>query len=169
MLKKFLLFGLFVVIVLSLAGCGNKTINFDTLEDMQASLPDDFYFFDFDSEIFSEAKEISVIEWKRDTHNGKPFYRYSIWYDIVNYDNDQEYRINIVGTHVIKPITITDQNINTGTHRIHNFVVIYIAEIEEYYYYFILQGSEHTPEETEIEYFRTLVKTITATKHKTKS
>lgn len=168
MLKKFIQLLLLLIIIMTLAGCNNTTINFDTLKDMQAALPDDFYYFDLDSEMFGEVKDISVIEFKSH-YNGKHLCRYSIWYDIVNNDNDQDYRLNIVGTHVIKPITITDQDINTGTHTIHNFVVIDIAKIEGYYYYFILQGSEHTPEETVIEYFKTLVKSITATKYKTKS
>lgn len=64
--KKILLFGLFMVIFMSLAGCYSKTINFDTLEDMQATLSDDFYYFNVDSEMFGEAKDISMIEWKRE-------------------------------------------------------------------------------------------------------
>lgn len=164
MLKRLIPFLMLVIIFMSLAGCSSKTIKFDTPEDMQAALLDEFYYFEFDSEMFCEAKEISVIEWK-DTHNGNPLCRYSIWYDIVNHDIDQEYRLNIVGTHVRKPITITDQYIDTGN-IIHNSVVIDIAEIEEYYYYFILKGSEHTPEESEVKYYKTKIQSIITTKYK---
>jgi len=168
MVKKMITSIVLVVILMSLTGCSIKTTEFDTLEEMQTTLFDDFYYFDLDSEMFGEAKDITVNEWVKSIHEDKTLFRYSIWYDIVNHDNGQEYRLNIVGTHLRRPITITEQYIKTDK-IIYNAVVIDIMDIEGYYYYFILQGSKHIPDENEVEYFLPIIQSIIETKHKLES
>lgn len=51
-----------VIMTVSLAGCSSKTIEFDFLDDMQAFLPNDLYYYEFDNAIYGEASEIYMVE-----------------------------------------------------------------------------------------------------------
>lgn len=164
MFRKLITLMFFLGIMILLVGCGIETTTFNNLEEMQDTFNDDLYYFDVDSEIFGEAKDISVREWTNSTHNGKPILRYSIWYDIVDDSNAQDYRLNIVGSHLRHPITINGNRITTNK-LIPNATVIEIEDIDDYFYYFILQGSEHIPSENEIEYYRPIIQSIIETQH----
>ena len=158
--KKIIMFGIAFIMLFSFTACGGTTVRFNSLEELQAAMPADFYYFALDSEIFGEAKEFSAMKNSLSTYdrNGNHFYRYSICWDVKNPDNSQEYRLNVIGTHYRQP-QITGKNYR-------NTVTIHVINIDGYFYYFILQGKETVLNETVMEYFRNIIESAIETKYK---
>lgn len=172
MYKKLIIIGIVVLMLFSLTACGNDTYSFDNLEEIQEALSADFYYFELDIEVFGEAKEFSATKSKQSDFDGKQFYRYSIWYDVKNLDNGQDYRFNVIGTHYRKPLKISAPTIGSITvDEVHINLLHddrsesgfplsqkgdFVGEftLDEYFYCYILSGTQYPLDESELEYFK---------------
>ena len=181
MARKIFALSLAVVILfmtgIGLTGCNVwESYEFSSLEELQAALPDDFYFFEFENIDFSEngeffgMKKIQSSIPKEDWQ----FNRYEIYFNTVNPDNGQEHRFEITATFHMYPRsfvgkiyeyrTIDDLfcklNYNDKKNELLLTFGIGSGGVERYFYYFIMSTSENilneaedTLNEKEVEYF----------------
>lgn len=185
--KKIMILGIVTLFFLlfSLSACGYPIDKFDSLEEMQAVLPKDMYYFDFEQEGIKEAGKFEATKVDKDSG----YFRYSVWYD-VEYEiggQKQERKLGVIATDVTRPMSfgykqtmpfssnlastiepmeiiviksglLFDENKNTL------FLDLVIKD-HNFFYYFILEGVPVSLVEEEVETFLSMWSFAITNKH----
>ncbi len=147
--------GMEVVAVMLLMGfvltaCSNNKIDtFNSLEEMQVALHDEFYYFEFENAVFSNA-EFSAVRRKSNKSvtpsrdDGYVYFHYSMSFTICDDNKNQTYRVCVDANHFKYP---TFRNNKKG-------VPICSVELENYSYRFKLIEAPEEFDEEEMNYLR---------------
>ncbi len=81
MKKKFITLGIAFLMLFSLAACRHPTDSFISLEEMQMTLPANFYYFDFNLEGIEEVGKFEATK-KKQSDGTYRYIQYFIWYNV---------------------------------------------------------------------------------------
>jgi hypothetical protein len=173
MIKKLIICGILAIMVFSLTACGHPVDSFTSLEEMQAVMPANFYYFHFNQEGITETGKFEATKKKQNDGSYK-YIQYFIWYDIEYMIDGQlvSRNMQVVGVDVRHTITFIAKSstpfeprpdlseIDAGWRGLgysskdnRLLLTIDIKDEEGNWYYFVLDGVQNASVAEEAEAF----------------